>query len=360
LRYGVGFTLFESRNLYRAFGHSYDSSAVHIGSKLVEDKPEISSVFVTGATGFVGRSIVRELLARGITPVCLVRSPEKLFSQHREVNRERLVAVAGGLFDAKALHSALERSQAAIHLVGIIIARPLSGQTFSRIHVKGTQDVVDAVRNRGIRRYIHMSALGTRPDAISKYHQTKWAAEETVRKCGLDWTIFRPSIIHGPEGEFMRLMKRFMCGLVPPVIPYFGSGTAKLQPVSVKDVAYCFVESLVKPETIGQIIPLGGPRPYSWIELYETCRALIPCAKVWKPLVSQPVPIAKTIAVLSTPVIALAETFIKSAGLFRFNVGQVQMSQEDSVCDPAIAEKMFGFRLRNFEQELTAYADQIR
>ncbi len=327
---------------------------------MVEEKPKISSVFVTGATGFVGRAIVRELLARGITPVCLVRSPKKLYTQHREINPNRLVAVAGDLFDAKALRAALERSQAAIHLVGIIIARPLRGQTFRRIHVKGTQNVVDAVCNRGIRRYLHMSALGTRPNAISKYHQTKWAAEETVRKSGLDWTIFRPSIIHGPEGEFMQLMKRFMCGLVPPVIPYFGSGTAKLQPVSVKDVAYCFVESLLRPETIGQIIPLGGPRPYSWIELYETCRALIPCAKKWKPFVSQPVPVAKAIAVLSTPLMAFAEMFVKSAGLFRFDVGQVQMSQEGSVCDPAIAEKMYGIRMRDFAEELAAYADQIK
>jgi NADH dehydrogenase len=326
----------------------------------VERKPEITSVFVTGGTGFVGRAVVRELLSRGMTPVCLVRSLGKLHSQHPEVNPERLVEIVGDLFDAKDLHAALDRSQAVIHLVGIIIARPLRGQTFHRIHVKGTQNVVHAIRGHDIRRYLHMSALGTRPDAVSKYHQTKWAAEEIVRNTGLEWTIFRPSIIHGPDGDFMRLMKSFMCGLLPPVIPYFGSGTARLQPVSAKDVAYCFVESLVRPETIGQVIPLGGPRPYSWIELYETCRALIPGARNWKPLVSQPVALAKVVAVASTPVMALAEKIVKSAGLFRFNVGQVQMSQEDSICDPTIAERVFGIRMRSFEEELAVYADQIK
>lgn len=319
-----------------------------------------SRVFVSGATGFVGRSVVRELLARGITPVCLVRSRGKLFAQHPEISPERFITVSGDLSDKKSLDSAIAQSEAAIHLVGIIIARPLRGQTFHRIHVQGTHHVLDACRSHGLRRYAHMSALGTRPHAVSNYHQTKWEAEELVRKSGLDWTILRPSIIHGPDGEFMRLMKRFMCGLVPPVIPYFGQGKAKLQPVSVKDVAYCFVESLVRPESIGQAIPLGGPKAYSWIELYETCRRLFPCAKKWKPLVSQPVSVAKMLAVLTTPVMALAETFVKSAGLYRFDRGQVQMSQEDSVCDASIAERHFGIRLRDFETTFAGYADQIR
>lgn len=324
------------------------------------ESPSITHVLVTGATGFVGRAVVRELLSRGITPVCLVRTPQKLFQQHRNVAENRIEAVEGDLSDEKALRMAAEKSQAAIHLVGIILARPLRGQTFQRVHICGTQHVVDAVCLQGIRRYIHMSALGTRPDAISTYHRTKWEAEEYVRRSGLDWTIFRPSIIHGPDGEFMQLMKRFMCGMVPPVVPYFGSGTARLQPVSVRDVAYCFVEALARPETMKQTIPLGGPRPYSWIELYNACRANMPCAKKWKPLVSQPVPLAKAIAVASAPVMALAEKFSRSAGLFRFDVGQVQMSQEDSVCDYTIAERMFGITMRDFESELAVYADQIK
>ncbi len=321
---------------------------------------EFKQVMVTGATGFVGRSVVRELLSRGITPVCVVRSAEKLFGQNRDVDRERIVAVTGGLGDKGALRHAAELSQAAIHLVGIIIARPLRGQTFHRVHVVGTQNVVDAARGAGIGRYIHMSALGTRSDAVAVYHQTKWAAEELVRGTGLEWTIFRPSVIHGPDGEFMRLMKRFMCGMIPPIVPYFGAGTGRLQPVSVKDVACCFVQSLFEPATIGKAIPLGGPRTYSWIELYNACRTFMPGARRWKPLVSQPVAIAKATAVLGAPVMGLAEMVIPRLGLFRFDAGQVQMSQEDGVCDQTIAEKLFQMKMRDFEQELAVYAGQIR
>jgi len=157
----------------------------------------------------------------------------------------------------------------------------------------------------------------------------------------------------------MQLMKRFMCGLVPPVIPYFGSGQAKVQPVSVKDVAACFVRSLAEPETNGKVIPLGGPRAYTWVELYNVCRALMPGAKHWKPIVSQPVAFAKFSAVLGQPIMALAETIVPSMRVFRFDAGQVQMSQEDSTCDHTIAERSFGVKMRAFEDELASYADRI-
>src|SRR3990172_9719125 len=110
----------------------------------------IQNVMLTGATGFVGRSVVRELLAKGLRPVCLVRSAEKLRAQHRDVDPERFTPIVGRLSDRCALHEAAELSQAAIHLAGIIVARPLRGQTFAAIHNRGTVYVVDAVQQAGI------------------------------------------------------------------------------------------------------------------------------------------------------------------------------------------------------------------
>lgn len=324
----------------------------------MSDLPQ-SSVMVTGATGFVGRYVIRELLSRGLTPVCLVRDANKLHAQHRDVSPNRLTPIIGDITDRKSIRQAAALSQAAIHLVGIIIARPLRGQTFRRIHAQGTQNVVDMVRSCGIRRYVHMSALGTRPDAIARYHQTKWTAEEHVRGSGLDWTIFRPSLIHGPDGEFMRLMRKFMCDLLPPVIPYFGSGQARVQPVYVKDVAHCFVEAILRNETIGKVVPLGGPRAYSWVEMYNACRAHMRCSRPWKRLVSLPAPVAKAAAVLNTPLLAAGEALMPSLGMLRFDSGQVQMAQEDSICDHTIAEQAFGIQMRDFEAELRRYADLI-
>lgn len=319
---------------------------------------DIRRVMVTGATGFVGGWVVRELVRRGITAVCLSRSGDRLHRRFDGSARERIEVVEGTLSDRDALRRAADGCQAAIHLVGIILESPLTGQTFDRIHRRGTINVVEAVRNAGVRRYAHMSALGTRPDAVAEYHRTKYAAEQFVRESGLDWTIFRPSLIHGPDGEFMRLIKVFVCDLIPPVIPYFGDGENLLQPVSVKDVAYCFVESLFRPETVGQTYELGGPMSYSWKSLYRTCQRLMPCARR-KPLVSTPLPIAKVLPWVVMPTLTALGVVSAKMRLLRFNRGQVTMSQEDNVCDPTLAERAFGITMRAFEDELYDYADQI-
>lgn len=309
-------------------------------------------VLLTGATGFVGRGVLRELVTRGHHPVCLVRDVERLRLQASRLGSDRFEAVPGGLFDDAALTKAATGADAAIHLVGIIFEHPLAGQTFQRIHVKGTQRIVDACKAAGIRRIVHMSALGARPRAASEYHRTKWIAECLVRESGLDWTLFRPSVIHGPDGEFMCMMKTLVGSVGMPVIPYFGDGQAKLQPVSVKDVAHCFVAALSQPETIGQTYELGGPEVMTWKELYRICRDTLPGAKRWKPMIGQPVWAAKLMAhtMMKLPILPQ---------LLRFNADQVVMSQEDSVCDTAPVEKTFGIKLRDFRRELHNYAALI-
>ncbi len=341
---------------------SSKESARELSDATPQEPPFLARVFLTGGSGFVGRSVIRELVARGHLPVCLVRDRQRFVSSLPGLPADRFETVAGDLFDDAALAKAAEGADAAIHLVGIIAENRIRGQTFERIHVEGTRRVVAASKAAGVKRYVHMSALGTRAGAASEYHRTKWAAENFDRESGLEWTIFRPSVIHGPGGEFMRLMKTMVCkavvpalGFIPapfPVIPYFGDGQARLQPIHVKDVAHCFVAALRLPETIGKIYELGGPEAMSWKELYRTCRELIPGAKKWKPMVGQPVWAAKLTAmtVMKLPILP---------PLLRFNVGQVQMSQEDSVCDIEPIEKTFGIKLRDFREELRAYAWQI-
>src|SRR5207237_9040756 len=129
-----------------------------------------------------------------------------------------------------------------IHLVGIIREHRSRAITFERIHHLGTLNVLTAASHVGARRYLHISALGTRVGAASRYHQTKWAAEEAVRASGLAWTIFRPSLIYGPQDQFVNLFAKIIRR--SPIVPVLGSPRARFQPVSIDAVASAFVNLL--------------------------------------------------------------------------------------------------------------------
>lgn len=309
-------------------------------------------VFLTGGSGFVGRYVLRRLVSEGYEPVCLVRDAWRLQKQVSTQVWQRSRVVEGDLHRPGILEHGLENCTAAMHLVGIIEERPSRGQTFERIHAEGTRRAVDACAATGVKRYVHMSALGSRPNAVSRYHRTKWEAEEAVRSSPLQWTIFRPSMIHGVDGEFMQMMHA-MCTdrLRYPVMPYFGSGRNLLQPISVEDVAACFVKSLSLPETIGQVYELGGPDRFTWRELYDICAEVINGSRRMK--MSMPAALARLLAVTVVPLVPRALMPQK------FNVAQVQMSQEDSICETEPIEQTFGIKLRAFRDELRSYAERM-
>ena len=130
----------------------------------------------------------------------------------------------------------LAGADAAVHLVGIIVESGGSGGTFAAVHVEGTRRVLEAARDTSVRRLVHMSAVGARPDtAATLYHRTKWQAEELVRSSGLSAAIFRPSLINGPENAPVRTLAR--AHRWSPVVPVFGDGRFPTQPVWIEDVA---------------------------------------------------------------------------------------------------------------------------
>jgi NADH dehydrogenase len=225
--------------------------------------------------------------------------------------------------------------------------------TFEIIHFEGTKNVVDAADRNGVKRYVHMSALGSRPDAVSRYHQTKFLAEQYVRASELDWTIMRPSLIHGPKGEFMQMEAKWARGYAAPILfmPYFGSGlmgrggAGKLQPIYVKDVARAFVDALEKPNTIREIYPLAGPDQLTWPELHRASAEAIIGRKRW---------------VMPLPVwYARLLTQITPSALLPFNRDQVIMSQENNTADIAKLKADFGWEPVHFAPTLREYAKQL-
>ena len=161
--------------------------------------------------------------------------------------------------------------KAVVHLIGIITET--SRMTYEQAHTEATRNVLAAAKHAGVTRWVQMSAIGTRPHARSRYHQTKWAAEELVRASGMDWTILRPSLIYGYDQDD-RLLNLFRRVLSPPVGAFtlfsFGlinGGAPFIQPVSVREVAHCFALAPATPAALGQTIDLVGPVAMSWREM---------------------------------------------------------------------------------------------
>jgi NADH dehydrogenase len=273
-------------------------------------------VFVTGGTGFVGKAVIRALQAHGFTVRCLVRPG----SEADLKGFEGIERVPGDVLLPQGLEASMEGCDALIHLVGIIRERPSRGVTFERLLSGATANMVKAAEAAEVPRFIHMSTLGTRPDARSRYHRTKWEAEETVRASRLQWTVFRPSIIYGVGDGFVSVLARMIKWL--PVAPVIGDGKYRLQPVPVGQVAEGFARALAYPESKNHIYEAGGPRSNTFTEILDLIGAALGKSKVRK--VYQPIGLMR-------PLVRLLEPL----PFFPLTSDQLLMLQEDNVCDPA-------------------------
>jgi NADH dehydrogenase len=271
-------------------------------------------VFVTGATGFVGRAVIHALRAEGYVVRCLVRRG----SERDLRGQEAIERVEGDILAPDRLDEGMAGCDAVVHLVGIIREFPAREITFERIHTEGTINVVEAAAAAGVRRYLHMSALGTRPTARSRYHRTKWLAEEAVRASPLPWTIFRPSIIYGPGDGFVSLLARM---LRLPVVPVLGGGRQRLQPVPVGQVADGFARALARDGSVKQTYEVGGPDAVSMVELLDLIGAALGRRRVLK---------------IHVPLgfIGPMTHLLHRVPGFPLTPDQLLMLEEDNTCDP--------------------------
>jgi len=206
---------------------------------------------LTGATGFVGTEILKELLKNDYRVKVLVRDKKRL-----KVENSNIEVIIGDILDLKAVSDGVKGTDAVINLVGIIREEPKKGVTFHNMHVVATKNLVDAAKEHGVKRFIQMSANGTRKDAVTLYHRTKYMAEEYIISNKLDYTILRPSLIYGENDTFINMLNDMMKKF--PVFAYLGDGSYPLQPVSVKEVSEIFVRCIEIDATINQIYSVCG------------------------------------------------------------------------------------------------------
>ena len=223
----------------------------------------IRRIFLTGGSGFVGKTIIRHLLNEGYHVTTLSRSKSSVPLSLR--NDDRLSVHQGDITNPGSFIDAVRDHEAVINLVGIIREKRSSGITFRKVHVDGTRNAVDAALKAGVRRFIQMSALGASENAESEYHKTKWEAEEIVRHSGLDFTIFRPSIIMGENGEFLNLLAESIRKF--RMFPLINGGTSLMQPVMVDDVADGFVRCIDLKNSTGKTYEAGGLQKYQFKQI---------------------------------------------------------------------------------------------
>jgi uncharacterized protein YbjT (DUF2867 family) len=290
------------------------------------------TILVTGATGFVGPHVAHALRARDLPVRALVRDPKRA---------TRLTAwgvdlAQGDVTESATLRGAFAGVEVVVHLVAIIKG---SRTDFERIMVQGTRNVVAAAQEAGVRRFVLASALGLdeRSRAAVPYFGAKWEMERAVEASGLEHVILRPSFIFGKDGgvlpTFVRLAR------FAPVTPIVGTGTQRLQPIWVEDVAAYYAASIDLSAAANRTFELGGPDAPTWNEFWDRLKRVVGSRR---PSIHLPVGLMRAQA-------ALTER-LPGAPVTRDQLTMLELG-DNVVMDPAAVE-VFGLPLVPLDEQL--------
>lgn len=220
-------------------------------------------ILVTGGGGFVGSHTVRRLAQAGREVRALVRDRGRAEREGR-LRGLSVEWVEGDVTRPETLAPALQGVEAVIHTVAVAVER--RGGMYEAVNAEGTRNAVAACQTAGVRRFVHLSQLGAEPSLPYRFLASKGQGEQAVVRSSLAWTVFRPSVIWGPEDEFANTFARLAL-ITPLLYPIIGDGKARFQPVWVEDVVTCLLGSLTDGSTERQSYELGGPEVLTMEEI---------------------------------------------------------------------------------------------
>jgi NADH dehydrogenase len=302
--------------------------------------------FIAGGTGFVGSHLVSALTAGGMRAVCLVRSAEK----SETCKKAGFDVAVGDITDRGSLKGKLDNCDTVVHLVGIIEEE--KGLSFDRVHVYGTENLVDEAKKAKVKHFFYQSALGALPSSWSRYLKTKAEAEEIVRKSGIPYTIFRPSLIVGDGDGFTSKLKELIAS--SPVVPVPGDGKAKFQPLYVGDWVKCFLKLFSSPSPVDRAVSpvyeLGGPEHLTYNEILSL---LMEATGAHKAIVHIPLELVK----LGLPLVRVFQGMLGMLGKKIPSVSreQLRLLEIDNICDTDAVERHFGFVPVRYKEALRLF-----
>jgi uncharacterized protein YbjT (DUF2867 family) len=300
----------------------------------------MSTVLVTGASGFVGSQVVPALIDAGHRVVALVRSPSSGEVVLGRLSAERRAAVelrTGDVTRAASLPAAVAGVDAVVHLVAIPRDHR-GGADLRLINTEGTRAVVVAMQAAGVRRLVHMGAMGVQDDPSLHYASSKAKAESIVQDSGLDWTILKPSLQFGPGDGFFNIIANLV-RMSPGVVPVPGDGRARFQPIHVADVARVVAASLADDATVGGAFELGGPRYWTYREITQEVLSAMGARRAILPM---PVPLIS--------LVARASELVRLP--FPVATDQLRQLKLDNIGPLDVIPDRFGFQPRPMEGQL--------
>jgi uncharacterized protein YbjT (DUF2867 family) len=227
--------------------------------RILKERP----VVVTGASGLVGTHLCHQLVEAGWKVRGIVRDAEKAALRLGHLRLEIRVA---DIREAESVRSVLADAGAVVHLAAVAIEK--HGESFEATNTDATAILLDAARAARVERIIHMSQNGASSSSPHRFLRSKGLAEDIVTSSAIRWTVLRPSVIFGPEDEFVNVLARLV-RLSPIVFPLPGGGVARFQPIAVDDVARAIVKSLENSTSVHQTYTIGGAVPLTLRQMTE-------------------------------------------------------------------------------------------
>jgi NADH dehydrogenase len=225
---------------------------------------KVATVF--GGSGFVGRYIVKRLAKEGWVVRVAVRDTEKAHFLQPYGNVGQIVRMPVPIQDEQAVREAVDGADAVFNAIGLLF-EPGGAQTFDEVHVNGPERIARLAAETGVKRLIHVSAIGADTASESVYARTKAEGEAAILKQFPQATILRPSIVIGPEDGFLNFFAQM--ARLSPALPLIGGGKTRFQPVYVGDVADAAMTAVHESKTKGKTYELGGPKVYTFKQLME-------------------------------------------------------------------------------------------